>query len=166
MASAVWDCRPSTGKAAAIELSVIARIPGKGGFDSGRYGTLRTPRTPENALQPRPADTPKGSFWRTGAVGKSPRQGRARGADHATLGDETGDQPRRRHVESEIRHRRAVWHDAHGLDAAVGGTPGHGRHLVGIAFLDGNFGHAVGNREIDGRRRQRHIKGYIVITRR
>src|ERR1700729_3848417 len=121
IASAVCDCRPSTGKAAAIELSVIARIPGKGGFDSGRYGTLRTPRTPENAIQPRPADTRQVSFWRTGAVRESPRQG--------------------------------VGHDAHGFDAAVGGAAGHGRNLVGAAFLDGNLGHAVGDGEIDGRRR-------------
>src|SRR6202023_3919623 len=135
MASAVCDWRPSTGKAAAIELSVIARIPGKGGFDSGRYGTLRTPRTPGNAIQPRPADARQGSFWRTGAFRESPRQGCARGADHAALGDETGDQPRGRHVESVIRHRRAVGHDAHGLDAAVGGAAGHGRDLVGAAFL-------------------------------
>src|SRR5580704_19478990 len=127
-----------------MELSVIARIPGKGGFDSGRYGTLRTPRTPGNAVQPRPADTRRVSFWRTGAVRESPRQRRARGAKHTALGDETGDQPRRRHVETVICHRRAVGHDAHGLDPAVGGASGHGRDLVGAAFLDGNFGYPVG----------------------
>src|ERR1700719_3329089 len=99
MASAVCDCRPSTGKAAAIELRVIARIPGKGGFDSGRYETLRTPRTPGNAIQPRPADPWQGSFGPTGSVRKTPRQGCARGAKHTALGDETGDQPRGRHVE-------------------------------------------------------------------
>src|SRR5580700_1087119 len=127
IASAVWDCRPSTGNDAASELRVIARIPGRGGFDSGRYATLRTLRTPRHTAQLRNTDLRLASLCRTSAVSKSPRQGRARGEDHAPLGDETSHQPCGSDVETIIRHRRAVGHDTHGLDAAIGGAAGHGR---------------------------------------
>ena len=40
-------------------------------------------------------------------------QSLARGCQHAALGDQPGDQPRRRHVEAVVRDRRAVRHDAH-----------------------------------------------------
>src|SRR5580658_7930569 len=113
MASAVCDCRPSIGMAAA-ELSVMARIPGKGRFDSGRDTNLRTATTPTDTAQGRTAEMRQTLLCRAAAVGKSPCERRARGADHAPLGDEAGDEAGRRHVETVIRHCRAVRHDAHG----------------------------------------------------
>src|ERR1700687_1944977 len=118
MASAVRDCRPSSGTGAASELRVMARIPGNGTLDSGRDTNLRTATTPTDAAPTRTADTRQALLWRAGAVGESPCQGRARGADHAPLGDQTSHQPRRRHVKAVVRHRRAIGHDAHGFDAA------------------------------------------------
>src|SRR5262249_281645 len=44
----------------------------------------------------------------------------------AALGDEAGDEARGGHVEAVIRNGRGFRHDAHGLDAAVGGAAGHG----------------------------------------
>ena len=44
--------------------------------------------------------------------------------------------------------------------------PGHGRDLLGAALLDRNFGDAVGDGEVDRRRRQRHVKWHVVVVRR
>ena len=62
-----------------------------------------------------------------------------------------------------VRDRRAVRHDLHRLDPAIRGAAGHGRLLLGAALLDRNFGHAVRQREVDGRRRQRHIERHVVV---
>src|SRR6516165_7190635 len=51
----------------------------------------------------------------------------------APLGDEPGDEARGGHVEAVVRHGRAFGHDAHRLDAPIGGAAGHGCDLVRAA---------------------------------
>ena len=81
------------------------------------------------------------------------KRGPPRGGAHAALGDEPGDQPRRRHVEGVVARRAAGRGDLDRHHLAVPGAPAHDQHLVGAALLDRDVA-AVAERPVDGRVRQ------------
>src|SRR5262249_20026619 len=81
----------------------------------------------------------------------------------AALGDKPGDEARGGHVEAVIRNGGGFRHDAHGLDAAVGGAAAHGCDFVGPALFDRHLGKPIRHREIDGWRRQAYIERHAIV---
>src|SRR5262245_55352530 len=63
-------------------------------------------------------------------------KGSTLGLEHAALGDQPGDQPRRRDVEGVVGGLRAVGNHAHGFDAAIPGAAGHLGDFACIALLN------------------------------
>ncbi len=85
--------------------------------------------------------------------------------DQATLGQQAGNEPRRRDIERIVRRDGAFRYDPYGLDPPVGGHSRQVRHLFGSAFFDRNLGDAVARRKIDRRRGQRDIERNAGVVR-
>src|SRR5215468_4275997 len=88
----------------------------------------------------------------------------AGGWRHPALGDETGDQACRRHVETEIGGGASVGSDLHRGDRAVRKLAAHELHLVAAALLDGN-GAAILDAPVDGGEGERHEEGNVIVPR-
>ena len=99
------------------------------------------------------------------ALGEHRREPLRRCARHAALGDEPGDQPRRRHVERVVdrlacragRSRRA-WSARSRRGPATLSTSSGSRASIGIASPDGSA-------PVDRRRRQRDVERHVVVAR-
>src|SRR5512141_1544101 len=89
-----------------------------------------------------------------GSLGVQRKQARARGGRNAAFGDDAGDQPGGRDVESRVRDRTAWRDDGHFQHAAVLGETANVGDLAARALLDRDARDAVGQRPVDGRPRQ------------
>src|ERR1700682_3085381 len=98
-------------------------------------------------------------------LGKRAGQRGAIGLQHAPLGDQTRDQPRRGYVETVIGNRRSLWNDAYALDPPIRSPARHHGDLVGGPLLDRNLPNTVVDTEVDGRRWQGHIDRHAIVMR-
>src|SRR5216683_7945427 len=101
---------------------------------------------------------------RSPSFGEEAEQAFARGRADAALGNECGDEPRRGHIEGEIRRRAALWGEPH-LDPLSGfGPAGDVGDLARVARFDRDR-RAVLDLPVDRRRRQRDIERYAIVVR-
>src|SRR6266702_6721595 len=84
-----------------------------------------------------------------GPLRKRARKCSTLGPEHATFGDQSAHQTRRRHVETIVGNRRALGDHADRLDPSIRRTPRQVRHFTGGALFDRNPSSIV-NTEIDG----------------